>query len=135
MKDNAASTMFANLHSLTRPALRPNTGIFADEDAALKGVVARLVETLDPQAIWLFGSRACGKHRPDSDFDLLVVAKENGRFGSNDYVKALRPTFDTGVDCEIIPCSMQDFDEAKTLHTTLVAQIVEHGRRVFEAQI
>jgi uncharacterized protein len=112
---------------------RPNTGRYATEQEALDAVVARLVEALDPQAIWLFGSRARGDHRPDSDFDLLVVAKENGSFRSNDYVKALRPTFDTGVDCEVIPCALEDFEEAKTLHTTLVAQVVENGKLVYEA--
>jgi uncharacterized protein len=115
-------------------APRPNTGHYATEQEALDAVVARLVEALDPQAIWLFGSRARGDHRPDSDFDLLVVAKENGNFRSNDYVKTLRPTFDTGVDCEVIPCSLDDFEEAKTLHTTLVAQVIENGRLVYEAR-
>jgi uncharacterized protein len=122
------------VRNLAQAAPRPNIGIFADEDAALSGVVARLVEALDPQAIWLFGSRARGDHRPDSDFDLLVVAKENGSFRSNDYVKTLRPTFDTGVDCEVIPCSLDDFEEAKTLRTTLVAQVVENGKLVYEAR-
>lgn len=112
---------------------RPNTGRYATEQEALDAVVVRLVEALDPQAIWLFGSRARGDHRPDSDFDLLVVAKEEGRFKSNDYVKTLRPTFETGVDCEVIPCSLEDFEEAKTLNTTLVAQVVENGKLVYEA--
>ncbi len=115
-------------------SVRPNIGNYADEQAALDAVVARLVEALDPQAIWLFGSRARGDHRPDSDFDLLVVAKENGRFRSNDYVKTLRPTFDTGVDCEVIPCSLEDFEEARTLQTTLVAQVIEKGKLVYEAR-
>jgi uncharacterized protein len=118
------------LHTLPRP----NIGNYADEQAALEAVVARLVAELDPQAIWLFGSRARGTHRPDSDFDLLVVAKEHGRFQSNDYVKALRPTFETGVDCEVIPCSKQDFEDASTLNTTLVAQVIENGKLVYEAR-
>ncbi len=39
-------------------APRPNIGNYANELAALDAVVARLVTELDPQAIWLFGSRA-----------------------------------------------------------------------------
>jgi len=36
----------------------------------------------DPVAIWLFGSRATGSNAPDSDFDLLVVTKdEDGAAG------------------------------------------------------
>jgi uncharacterized protein len=115
-------------------APRPNIGHYADEQAALEAVVARLVEALDPQAIWLFGSRARGDHRPDSDFDLLVVAKENGWFGSNDYVKAFRATADLGVDCEVVPCSHEDFEDALTTHTSFVSQILAHGHQVFGAR-
>jgi len=32
--------------------------------------------------VWLFGSRALGTHRPDSDVDLLVVLHEEGPIGS-----------------------------------------------------
>lgn len=112
-------------------AIRAKTGKFADDTNALQGLVARLVAELDPQAIWLFGSRARGNHRPDSDYDLLVVAKANGSFGSDDYVKALRPTFGTGLDCDVVPCSLEDFVEARTLPTTLVSQVIQHGRLLY----
>ena len=32
--------------------------------------------------VWIFGSRVLGTHRPDSDVDLLVVLREEGRIGS-----------------------------------------------------
>lgn len=32
--------------------------------------------------VWLFGSRALGTHRPDSDVDLLVVLRQEGPIGS-----------------------------------------------------
>ena len=32
--------------------------------------------------VWLFGSRALGTHRPDSDVDLLAVLHEEGPIGS-----------------------------------------------------
>ena len=112
---------------------RPNTGIFADEDAALAGVIARLVEALDPQAIWLFGSRARGTHRPDSDFDLLVVAKDGQSWGE-DYEKVYMATSGTGVGCDIVPCTSDDFVIAQLLPTTLVSQVLAHGREVFKAE-
>lgn len=31
--------------------------------------------------VWLFGSRATGTHRPDSDIDLLAVLHEEGPIG------------------------------------------------------
>ena len=44
----------------------------------LEEAVARLVATLDPEEVLLFGSRARGTHRPDSDADLLVVLRTGG---------------------------------------------------------
>jgi hypothetical protein len=38
-------------------------------------LVGRLVKSLSPQRIVLFGSRARGTNRPDSDVDLLVIAE------------------------------------------------------------
>lgn len=38
--------------------------------------VKRAIQELDPQAeVWLFGSRARGDARPDSDWDLLIFTE------------------------------------------------------------
>jgi uncharacterized protein len=115
---------------------RPNTGRYATEQEALDAVVARLVEALDPQAIWLFGSRARGDHRPDSDFDLLVVAKEGRWFGdveSDGYREVYTPTSDTGVGCDVVPCDLEHFEVGQQLNTSFVARIVSEGREVYRA--
>lgn len=39
----------------------------------LSAIVRQLVSSLDPDKIVLFGSRARGDYRPDSDLDLLIV--------------------------------------------------------------
>jgi uncharacterized protein len=108
-----------------------NKGIFSSAEAALDAVVSRLVDALDPFAIWLFGSRARGDAKPGSDFDLLVVAKPDGGFGSNDYRKVLRPVHETWVGCDVIPCSKADFDEAASLHTSFVASVIREGKLLY----
>ncbi len=40
-------------------------------------IVRRVVEAVDPVAIYLFGSRARGDAREDSDYDLLVVVPDD----------------------------------------------------------
>lgn len=46
------------------------------DEALLQEVVAETVRAVDPERIILFGSRARGEARPDSDLDLLVVEGE-----------------------------------------------------------
>ena len=45
-----------------------------DENSFLADVVARIRNAVHPDRIILFGSRARGDSKPDSDYDLLVVA-------------------------------------------------------------
>ena len=50
------------------------------DDATLAEMVQAIVEKTDPDRVYLFGSRARGDARIDSDVDLLVVERE--RFGA-----------------------------------------------------
>jgi hypothetical protein len=113
---------------------RANTGRFPTVSEALDWLVQRLVEEFDPAAIWLFGSRARGDARPDSDFDLLVVAKPEGAFGSEDYELLYASTNGSGVACDIVPCSMSDFEEGARLNTSFVRAILNEGRKIYESR-
>jgi hypothetical protein len=46
-------------------------------DPTLAELVRRLVAAYEPEAVYLFGSRARGQPGPDSDYDLLVVVPDN----------------------------------------------------------
>lgn len=46
------------------------------EDETLAALVRRIVEAAHPKRIILFGSRARGTARPDSDYDLMVVEEK-----------------------------------------------------------
>lgn len=48
----------------------------SEEEALLGEMVQTIVREVSPEAIILFGSRARGDARPDSDVDLLVVESE-----------------------------------------------------------
>ena len=43
------------------------------DQGVLAEIVRRLVKAVDPDRIILFGSRARGDYRPDSDVDLLLI--------------------------------------------------------------
>jgi hypothetical protein len=41
----------------------------------LDSLLERIVARLAPEEVWLFGSRAEGRARPDSDYDLLMASR------------------------------------------------------------
>jgi predicted nucleotidyltransferase/HEPN domain-containing protein len=46
-------------------------------DETLREIVRRLADVYQPERIYLFGSRARGDHRPNSDYDLLVIVSDD----------------------------------------------------------
>jgi uncharacterized protein len=113
----------------------PNRGPFTSEEQALSAVVQKLIEKLNPIEIWLFGSRSQGTHRPDSDFDLLVVtSREDGDAGF-DYDRAYAPIRGLGVGCEVVPCRVDEFAVERTDPTSLCWRIVHTGRRLFRQKL
>jgi predicted nucleotidyltransferase len=110
---------------------RPNRGPF-DEDRALDEVVKRLVLALDPQEIWLFGSRAEGRNAPDSDFDLMIVTRrENGQAGA-DFESVYAPIRGLGVGCDVVPCRADDFEVERSDPTSLCWLVTHTGRKIYD---
>lgn len=117
---------------VTEALVAANTGSFGTESDALHAVVSRIVDQIDPEAVWLFGSRARGTHRPESDFDLLVVTKvEDGEKGY-DYDRVYAPILGTGVGCDVVPCRFDDFEREATSRTGLIREILQTGVRLYD---
>ena len=87
----------------------PNDGGLGSEEAALAYVVRRLVRGLHPLQIHLFGSRAEGRARPDSDFDLLVVLDDSASDEEVDYDRVYAPILGSGIGADIVPCRRSEF--------------------------
>jgi predicted nucleotidyltransferase len=105
----------------------------ADPDLErLAPVLARLVERLHPEAIWLFGSRAEGRARPDSDYDLLVVVPDGAPAAELDAVGAYELTRGMGLPVDVVPCPHSVFEEEKHEVNTLARAAFARGRLVYE---
>jgi predicted nucleotidyltransferase len=66
------------------PALRPKWGMkFLDPDteSAVRDFLARIPADIRLDRAILFGSRARGEHKPDSDADLALILHERGNDG------------------------------------------------------
>jgi hypothetical protein len=77
------------------------------EDAKLAEAVNRLVEVLHPRAIILFGSRARGTNRTESDYDLLVISDR-----LLDYDQVYQPVAGRGLHCDVVPCTVDAWQRA-----------------------
>ena len=107
-------------------------GPFKDEAAALGFIRDRLVLGLAPESIWLFGSRARGDHRPDSDFDILVVLPDELGAKAKDYRRALEPLLGSGLPCDVVPCPLSDFEQAKDVPGTIAYEALHSGRQLYQ---
>lgn len=92
--------------------------------------VKRYVHQIDPQAeVWLFGSRARGDAREDSDWDFLVLTD---RTVDRSYKRLVRDNlFYLGLDSErVIGTVIQNKTSWKDLEITHLYQNVKEDGRV-----
>jgi uncharacterized protein len=90
---------------------RPNIGPYSTEDAALRALVDKLIRGLSPRAVYLFGSRAEGRARPDSDFDLLVIFDDSVPDELITHDAAYTPVCGSGIGCDVVPCRAAELTE------------------------
>lgn len=109
-----------------------NLGPFRDEAAALSFLVGRLRAALRPEAIFLFGSRAGGAPRPDSDFDLLVVLPDDAP-EAPDHFAAYAPVAGCGIGVDVVPCLLADYEAERTRPGT-IPFAAEHGGKLLYAR-
>ncbi len=93
-------------------------------------LVAAIVERAAPRAIWLFGSRARGDHRPDSDWDLAVVVDDVADPELLDPMTYWVLHKSLGVDATIIPAALSDITECWGEPNTLGYDLARDGLRL-----
>jgi len=106
-----------------------NIGIYESPEEALRDLTRRLVYGLNPVQVWLFGSRARGDFRPDSDYDFIVVTRIEDGDSGNDYARARRPLRGSGVGCDVVPIRLDQFEgerhsEISVVHTAMEKAIL-----------
>jgi uncharacterized protein len=95
-------------------------------------LLERIVARLGPEEIWLFGSRAEGRARPDSDYDLLLVMPDDSPEDHLDVVSAWTLVRGFDIPADIVPCTRAEFEEEKLEIDTLARAAFLRGRRVYE---
>ncbi|MEW5724705.1 MAG: nucleotidyltransferase domain-containing protein [Thermodesulfobacteriota bacterium] len=101
-----------------------NSGLLAE-------IVKRIVDKMDPLKVVLFGSRARGSARPDSDFDLMVIAESDQpryRRAAALYTNLA----DLPVEVEIVVYTPQEVEEWRRVPQALVTTALQEGRVLYE---
>lgn len=103
----------------------------ADVDEIIAEMVRRIVARFDPQRIILFGSRARGDARWDSDVDLLVVLREveNRRRTT---VAILRLLADMPVAKDVVVTTTTEVEHQGRLIGTVVRPALREGKVLYE---
>jgi predicted nucleotidyltransferase len=91
----------------------------------------RIIEKFHPLKIILFGSRARGGHRPDSDVDLLVVMASAMKYREN--VHAIRQLVgDIPVAKDILIATPEQLDDERANTAGVIYDVLNEGKVVYE---
>lgn len=84
-----------------------------------------------PQKIILFGSHATGNQDDDSDVDLLVVAKFEGKPWR--FAVEIRERINAGFPLDLLVRTPEQLQERLALHDMFLTDIMKHGTVLYEA--
>ena len=103
------------------------------DEAVLAEIVRRLVQAVDPDRIVLFGSRARGDHRPDSDVDLLLV-KPSVLPPHRRVIPAYEAMSGLLVPTEILWRTAEEIREWSQVSNHFTTRALREGRVLYEKQ-
>jgi predicted nucleotidyltransferase len=100
-------------------------------DELLQEMTERLVAQLQPEEIILFGSRAWGTPRDDSDVDLLIILSNDAAAVADHELQARRCLRGLGVAKDILIRSRDQIERYRDVPASLEAQVLSRGRVLY----
>jgi predicted nucleotidyltransferase len=94
----------------------------------LPQLVARIVEVLHPVQVWLFGSRARGEARADSDWDFMAILPDDAPEQDLDFPSVWQRLRDLQLKrVEVFTMTRSDFEEWNRSLGTLAEIVASTG--------
>jgi uncharacterized protein len=91
-------------------------------------MIARMVEVLHPLQIWLYGSRARGDARPDSDWDFMAILPDDAPEQDLELSSVWSRLRDLRLEgVELFTMTRSEFDEWKDSLGTLAEIVASTG--------
>lgn len=100
-------------------------------DDLIGDIVRRIVETAQPEKIILFGSRARGDARPNSDFDVLVI-KESSEPSYRRDAPLFVALADLPVEVDVLVYTPEEVAEWAEVPQAFVTTATREGKTVYE---
>ena len=97
----------------------------------LEDIINRIVETVRPEKIILFGSAARGEMGPNSDVDLLIIRK--GGHSRKLVGQIYRKLHGVGAAVDAVMVSPADVERYKDSHALIIKPALAEGRVVYDA--
>lgn len=107
------------------------TMLTTTERSVIEEMVRRLVLALQPESIYLFGSRARGDGNADSDFDLLVIVASSVLPPHQRERLAFRALCGVGVSKDVLVFTREEFQRRSKVPSSLPATVLREGRLVY----
>ena len=99
----------------------------------IRPVLARVIDRWHPLQIWLFGSRARGEARPDSDWDLLAIVPDCPEPADfEDPMTVWRVKRQPNVCSDLVVYRASDFEADRTVPNTLAYSTNLDGVLLYE---
>jgi len=102
-------------------------------DPRLAEIVRRLVAAYQPQRLYLFGSVARGEAGPDSDYDIVIVVRDEAPPELRDSRRAYVALRGTGIAADVIVWTESAFDRRTHVVCSLPATVLRGGRLLHAA--
>ncbi|MCX6637174.1 MAG: nucleotidyltransferase domain-containing protein [Acidobacteria bacterium] len=99
----------------------------------LDEIVRRLVESLQPVEIYLFGSHAQGTSHTHSDLDLLVVVRDDAGDRHKLATRGDAALWGLLVPVDIVVFHCREMEKWKPVRHSLPGTVARHGKLVYAA--
>jgi len=103
-----------------------------NQDKILAAIIHQVVEAADPDKIILFGSRAMGKQKKDSDYDVCVLKKNIKK--RRKLAQRIHLNLNVNASVDVIVSTPYRFNQLKDKWFFIYHDISKYGHIVYEKQ-
>lgn len=102
------------------------------DEKLMKEIIERIVNTVDPEKIVLFGSYAYGNPTKESDLDLLIVVKKSELPRYKRSVSIYQALAGILIPKDVLVYTIEEIDEWSEVPQAFITTIINEGKVVYE---